>query len=114
MSAQNPGGVTHMRLDFFDLDGGMKCSMSHIAAVVIDPSESEVRAQLGPCFDVTTKILYLSGGAVATVVENNAGRICEVSVVHGSLAVLRDGSVVVSSGCKQDDPITGIKLFDWT
>ncbi|MEZ0192137.1 hypothetical protein AB9X41_23365 [Ralstonia solanacearum] len=86
-----------------DLNGdSVKCSVSHIGDVSIDPSESVVHSERVRSLGVTFITLRLSGGGSVSMIVTDAGRIRDFSFTYGVAHFGVDGRVVVRSWRESD------------
>ncbi|AZU58774.1 hypothetical protein DOT66_12625 [Ralstonia pseudosolanacearum] len=86
-------------------DDGAECSLSRIAEVSIDPSESIVHIERAHCFGATITTLRLSGSGTVSTVVTDAGCIRELSLEYGAAKIDREGRVVVRSWRESDDRV---------
>ncbi|MCK4124523.1 hypothetical protein HFK83_19395 [Ralstonia pseudosolanacearum] len=86
-------------------DDGAECSLSHIAEVTIDPSESIVHTEHVHSFGATITTLRLSGGGTVSTVVTDAGCIRDVSMTCVVAKLDPDGRVVVRSWRESDGPV---------
>ncbi|OIT17101.1 hypothetical protein BL243_08000 [Ralstonia solanacearum] len=86
-------------------------SLSHIAEVTIDPSESIVKVEKAHCFSATITTLRLSGGGAVSMVVTDAGSICELCIEYGAANIDREGRVLIRSWRERDDRLDSPPSF---
>ncbi|AGH86035.1 hypothetical protein HI806_19180 (plasmid) [Ralstonia solanacearum] len=103
MSApQNARDALQFHVEALD-ENSVKCSVSHIKEVSIDPSESIVHTEQAHYLGATITTLRLSGGGSVSMIVTDTGRIRDFSFTYGVADFGADGRVVVRSWRESDN-----------